>query len=207
MTSLGTPEFFTDDIRVKPDLDAHGALGDFGWYSIGAILWSKNYNLPTSVTALPGTIKNSDGVILSFSASLHYNQPDHTTAIIHGSFLAFTCTNLCISATKGSVYLQDFIIPVKEDSAEFEFTLGAKFVDLHIGWNVKPEKVVVGCEVAQEVSMVQEIGRIVGEIKRGREPERKWPEISRKTHIVLDAVRKSIDLDCETVYLTEESSV
>ncbi|KAK0592877.1 hypothetical protein LWI29_027085 [Acer saccharum] len=210
-TSMGMTDFFENNIRVKADLDALGALGDLGWYCIGATLWSKNYKLPTSVTALPDTIKNSDGVILSCTASLHYydddNQPieKSTTAIIHCSFLSYTCTDLSISASKGSLHLKDFIIPFQEDSAFFNYTLDAKLVELHIGWNVvKPEKVVVDCELPQEPLMVQELARIVEGIKKsGCRPDSKWPEISRKTQLVMDAIKQSVDLGCKPVYLTE----
>ncbi|KAL5800286.1 hypothetical protein ACOSQ4_033170 [Xanthoceras sorbifolium] len=194
-TSMGMPEFFENDIRVKPELDAHGALGDLGWYCIGATLWAKNYQLPTSVTALPDTTKNSDGVILSCTASLHYDQPEITTTIIHCSFLSYTCTDLSISASKGSLHLQDFIIPFQEDSAFFNF---------YIGWNVKPEKIVVKCNLPQEALMVQELAKIVEGIKKsGCRPESKWPEISRKTQLVLDAVKQSVDFGCKPVYLTQ----
>ncbi|CAN6555470.1 unnamed protein product [Malus baccata var. baccata] len=52
------PEFIKNDIRVKPDLDAHGALGDAGWYRIRAILWANNYGLPKTVIALRGPVLN-----------------------------------------------------------------------------------------------------------------------------------------------------
>ncbi|CAK9174189.1 unnamed protein product [Ilex paraguariensis] len=50
---VGGPEFLKDDIRIKPDLDALGALGDTGWYCTRAILWANEYELPKTVTALP----------------------------------------------------------------------------------------------------------------------------------------------------------
>ncbi|CAK7338911.1 unnamed protein product [Dovyalis caffra] len=145
------PESFENDIRVKPDMDALGVLGDLGWYCIQAVLWAKNYQLPDAVSALPDSVtKNSAG----------------------------------------------------EDSAFFDLTLGAKFVDMHIGWNVKPEKVVVPNELPQEALMVQELARLVQGIKKSEfRPDKRWPEISRKTQIVVDAIMKSIDLDCKSVYL------
>ncbi|KAJ9147236.1 hypothetical protein P3X46_029416 [Hevea brasiliensis] len=198
------PEFFKDDIRVKPDMDALGALGDLGWYCIGSVLWAKNYRLPNLVTALPGVIKNSAGIILQFSASLHYDEPDlfKTVAIIHCSFLSHSSMDLKMIGSSGSIHLMDFIIPFQENSASFSITLLAKFVDLHIGWNVKPEKVVVANELPQEALMVQELARLVEDIGKSVScPDRKWPQISRKTQLVLDAVKKSIDLGCKPVYL------
>ncbi|GMI74040.1 hypothetical protein like AT1G66130 [Hibiscus trionum] len=205
-TTSPSPEFFEHDIRVKGNLDALGALGDLGWYCLGAVLWAKNYQLPTVVTALPDVAKNSDGVIISCSASIQYKEPSAagatTNAIIHCSFLSDTSMDLALTGSGGSLNLGDFIIPHRESSASFEFTKGAKFVDLHIGWNVKPEKVVVNCELPQEALMVKEFARLVAGIRTsGLPPDRKWPEISRKTQMLVDAVKKSVDLGCEPVYL------
>ncbi|KAE8660825.1 importin-5-like [Hibiscus syriacus] len=205
-TTSPSPEFFENDIRVKGNLDALGALGDLGWYCLGAVLWAKNYQLPTVVTALPDVTKNSNGVIISCSASIQYKEPSAvgatTNAIIHCSFLSDTSMDLAITGSGGSLNLNDFIIPHRESSASFEFTKGAKFVDLHIGWNVKPEKVVVNCELPQEALMVKEFARLVVGVRTSALlPDRKWPEISRKTQMLVDAVKKSIELGCEPVYL------
>ncbi|XAR62220.1 D-xylose 1-dehydrogenase (NADP(+)) [Bertholletia excelsa] len=59
------PQCLQSDIRVKPDLDALGALGDTGWYCIRAILWAKDFRLPTTATALREPHFNDSGVILS----------------------------------------------------------------------------------------------------------------------------------------------
>lgn len=101
--------------------------------------------------------------------------------------------------------MNDYVIPYKEDTAWFEYTSGAKFVDMHIGWNMMPEKVTVDCsgtEESQEAMMLKEFVRLVQGINRGdSEADRKWPEISRKTQLVVDAVKKSVDIGCEVVYL------
>ncbi|KAJ6412430.1 hypothetical protein OIU84_005476 [Salix udensis] len=70
-TFAGDEDFLKNDIRVKSDLDAHGALGDAGWYGIRSILWAVDYELPKTVTALPGDcFKRSRGysVLRCFSA-------------------------------------------------------------------------------------------------------------------------------------------
>lgn len=197
-----TQEFLENNIRVKPELDALGALGDLAWYCIGASLWAKGYKLPTTVTALPDTTRNAGGVTLSISASLQWDQPNKTVANIHCSFLSHTSMDLAICGSNGSINLKDFIIPYKETSAKFDFTFGAKFVDLHIGWNVRPEEVHVDNKLPQEALMVQEFARLVASIKDcGSQPSRNWPEISRKTQLVVDAVKKSLDLGCKPVVL------
>ncbi|XVF80445.1 hypothetical protein PTKIN_Ptkin15bG0073800 [Pterospermum kingtungense] len=202
-TTSASPEFFENDIRVKTNLDALGALGEIGWYCLGAVLWAKNFQLPTVVTALPDVTKNSNGVIMSCSASIQYRDAAgaKTDAIIHCSFLSNTSMDLVISGSGGTLNLNDFIIPYEESSAAFEFTLGAKFVELHIGWNEKPQKAVVASELPQEALMIQEFARLVQGIRTSAflaDPT--WPEISRKTQMLLDAVNKSVHLGCKPVY-------
>ena len=162
-------------------------------------MWAMDYQLPRTVTALPAIARNTAGVILSCSASLHWDK-EQTTATFYCSFLSNESMDLAISGSNGSLHLEDFIIPFKETSASFEFTSGAKFVDLHIGWNVKPKKVQVNSELPQEAMMVQDFVELVKSIKHsGCKPDGKWPEISRVTQLVMDAVNNSIDLGFKPV--------
>ncbi|XP_061340346.1 uncharacterized oxidoreductase At4g09670-like [Gastrolobium bilobum] len=201
-TMPATPEFLENNIRVKPELNALGALGDLAWYCIGASLWAKGYQLPTTVTALPDAARNAGGVNLSITASLQWDQPNKTVATIRCSFLSHTSMDLSICGSNGSVHLKDFIIPYRETSASFDFTFGAKFVDLHIGWNVRPEEVHVPTNLPQESLMVQELAKLVASIRDcGSRPSTKWPEITRKTQLVVDAVNKSLELGCKPVSL------
>ena len=188
-----TAEFLESNIRVRPDLDSLGAIGNLGWYCIGAALWAKDYQLPSLVTSLPDITKNSAGVTLSCTASLIWD--DKTVATIHCSFLSGTSMDLAVCGTNGTVHLNDLAIPFREDSASFELVSGAKFTELHIGWTAKPEELRVDSKLPQEVLMVEELAGLVEGIKEnGHSPDGKWPEISRKTQLVVDAVKKSIDL-------------
>ncbi|PKI63683.1 hypothetical protein CRG98_015932 [Punica granatum] len=200
-TFCATPEFLDGNIRVKPDLDGLGALGDLGWYSVGSILWAAGYRLPTSVVALPQVTCNSAGVILACSASLIWDWR-RTVATFHCSFLANLSMDLAIIGSNGSIHVMDLTIPIEEQSASFDFTPATKFVELHIGWSTKPERIQVSSELPQEALMVEEFASLVRGIKRsGCQPDSKWPEISRKTQLVLDAVKKSIDLGYAPVHL------
>ncbi|KAL8155797.1 putative oxidoreductase At4g09670 [Apium graveolens] len=194
--------FLENNVRVKADLDSLGALGDAGWYCIGAILWAMNNKLPTTVTALPSLDRNSDGVILSCIASLHWEK-EELVAKFFCSFLAHETMDLSISGSNGSLHLEDFIIPYEETSASFQYTTSAKFAELHIGWNVKPEEVLVDTSgLPQEARMVQEFSRLTQGIKySGWLPDQKWAEVSRMTQFVLDAVMKSINCGFEPVHM------
>lgn len=177
---------------MKPDLDALGALGDVGWYTIGAVLWAADFELPKSVTALPGPVFNKAGVILSCGASLYWE--DGKVATFHCSFLSNLTMDITAVGTLGSLHLHDFVVPFEEEKASFSTGTKSGFTRLVTGWVPKPSEHVVTTDLPQEAQMVKEFSRLVGLIKaEGAKPEKKWPTLSRKTQLVLDAVKESID--------------
>lgn len=195
------PEFFENNIRTKADLDGFGALGDAGWYCIGAILWAMNYKLPTTVTALPATIRNDNGVIMSTTVAFYWDQ-EGTTATFYCSFLSHETMDVSVLGSRGSFHVEDLIIPYEESSASFNFSSGASFADLHIGWNVPEQEVQVHNELPQEALMVQEFSSLVEGIKDSKiKPDKKWGGISRTSQVVLDAVKSSVDSGFKTVYI------
>ncbi|KAL5992202.1 hypothetical protein ACLOJK_013117 [Asimina triloba] len=199
-TYAATEEFLENNIRVKPDLDSLGALGDTGWYAIRAILWAADYKLPKTVTAFPHVDLNQHGVILSCGASLLWE--DSTVATFHCSFLAHESMDINLYGTAGSIHVRDFIIPYEETSASFSLSSRAAFSELHLGWNHEPEEIQVASPLPQEALMVQEFARLAMDIRDSRgHPDQKWPQISRKTQLVLDAVKKSIELGCKPIEL------
>ncbi|KAK1266759.1 hypothetical protein QJS04_geneDACA000675 [Acorus gramineus] len=190
--------FLQNDIRVKPDLDALGALGDEGWYCIRSILWAADYELPKTVTAHRGTTKNEAGVILACGASLLFE--DGKVASFHCSFLSNLTIDLTVVGTNGTLCLHDFIIPFEEGSAKFSLGTKSWFNDLVTGWLSLPSEHIVTTDLPQEACMVNEFSRLVGCVRdSGSAPEKKWPTITRKTQLVIDAVKASIDRDYEPV--------
>ncbi|XP_021724986.1 uncharacterized oxidoreductase At4g09670-like [Chenopodium quinoa] len=195
-------DFLNSNIRVDPECDALGALGDLGWYCIGLILWAVNYKLPNFVTALPEVTLNSKGIILACTASFHWEEEPKTSATFYCSFLSHVSMDLTVCGSIESVHVNDLAIPYQEKAASFLLTSGAKCVNLQIGWNVEPEEVVVESQLPQEAHMVQEFARLIKGIKSCEKcPDKTWPEISRKTQMVLDAVRESVDRGYKPVYL------
>ncbi|ERM94347.1 hypothetical protein AMTRI_Chr04g252390 [Amborella trichopoda] len=198
---LGTdPEFLKNDIRVKPNLDALGSLGDVGWYCIRSILWAHDYKLPKSARALPGPVINEAGVILECGASLFWE--DGNIAVFQCSFIGNTTMDVTVHGSKGTLKLRDFIIPFEEKSGSFEFGSEHAFNEFVSGWAVKPSTHSVMTDLPQEVLMVKEFSRLVASIRDSKgNPDKKWPEITRKTQRVLDAVKSSIVKGFETVEL------
>ncbi|KAL6573331.1 hypothetical protein OROHE_001790 [Orobanche hederae] len=197
-TFAANKDFLENDIRVKPDLDALGALGDMGWYCIRSILWAADFVLPKSVLALHGTVSNTSGVILACSASLQWE--DGKTATFHCSFLANLTMDLTVAGTNGTLRLHDFVVPFEETEASFSTAVKSGFTELVTGWDPKPSEHTVNTDLPQEALMVSEFSRLVGRVKSGGgKPDKKWPTISRKTQLVLDAVKTSIERGYETV--------
>ncbi|XP_058188863.1 uncharacterized oxidoreductase At4g09670-like [Rhododendron vialii] len=191
-------DFLQNDIRVKPDLDALGALGDVGWYCIRSILWAANFELPKTVTALRGAVLNEVGVILSCGASLNWE--DGKVATFHCSFLSNLTMDVTAIGTKGTLHLRDFVIPFEEEKASFSAGTECWFTELVTGWVPKPSEHTVLTDLPQEACMVREFSRLVGGIKgNGLKPEKKWPTLSRKTQLILDAVKVSIEKGFEPI--------
>ncbi|KAF3775598.1 putative oxidoreductase [Nymphaea thermarum] len=204
-TFHGNQYFLENDIRVKPDLDGLGALGDTGWYCIRAILWAFNYQLPKTVTALPGTVFNKDGVILACGSSMDWN--DGRLATFYCSFLSHTSMDLSLHGTNGCLQVKDFIIPFQESSASFLLSANVGLNELHTGWTSKPKEFEVVNELPQEALLIEEFSTLVRAIRSsGSPPDPMWPNICLKNQLVLDAVKKSIEQGCKSVELGKMKS-
>lgn len=194
--------FFTEDIRVNPELDALGALGDLGWYCARAFLWATSYELPASVTALPGAKLNGAGVILSCGACLLWK--DGRTATFHCSFLTNMTMSLVLHGTTGTIEVDDFVIPFKEDVAKFRLRTGSKFGPLDTSWIEENKAYEVHTSLPQECLMIQKFSTLVKGIRDGSgTSDPSWFMIARKTQQVLNAVKSSIEKGYTTVALQE----
>ncbi|QCE08029.1 uncharacterized oxidoreductase At4g09670-like [Vigna unguiculata] len=201
-TSAADSDYLSRNIRVKPDLDALGALGDHGWYCIRAILLAANYELPKTAVASYEPVLNKDGVILECGASLYWE--DGKVATFHCSFLANLTMDITAIGTRGTLHVHDFIIPYHEKEASFLAGTETNFDDLVTGWAKQPIKHTINTDLPQEALLVREFARLVAEIKfKNSKPEKKWPTISRKTQLVLDAVKASIQRGFEPVQIQE----
>ncbi|XP_057845538.2 uncharacterized oxidoreductase At4g09670 [Cryptomeria japonica] len=187
----GSGKFFEEDIRVKPDLDAHGALGDVGWYCIRAILWANDYEMPQSVIAHPRPVLNEGGVITSCGATFSWQ--DGRVATFYCSFHSPLTMDLSVHGSKGILKLHDFVIPYEENSASFFSSTNTQFGEMDTVWGPRPNEHTVTVEFPQEIFMLQEFARLVNRIRNsGGKPDSQWSSISRKTQIVLNAIKTSI---------------
>ncbi|KAK7271004.1 hypothetical protein RJT34_26578 [Clitoria ternatea] len=197
-----SPYFLENDIRVKPDLDGLGTLGDTGWYCVRAILWAANYELPKTARALDKPTYNEAGVILACGASLSWE--DDKVATFYCSFLSDIAMDINAMGTKGSLRVHDYVIPNKEKEATFSTSSNSDFVELSIGWAPNPCVHTTHTDLPQEALMVKEFSSLVGAIKfSNSKAEEKWPTISRKTQLVIDAVKASIDNGLQPVQIKD----
>ncbi|GLU16444.1 hypothetical protein SLE2022_328770 [Rubroshorea leprosula] len=194
----GDQDFLKNDIRVKPDLDSLGALGDAGWYGIGSILFAAKYELPTTVIAQQGPVFNEAGVLLSCGASLHWD--DGKVANFHCSFLSNLTMTVTAIGTTGTLHFSDYVVPYEEHEASFTTSVRPRLNDRVTGWESKPSEHTIITDIPQEAVMVKEFSSLVANIKRnGAKPDQKWPTISRKIQLIVDAVTASIEKGFQAV--------
>ncbi|XP_071716146.1 uncharacterized oxidoreductase At4g09670-like [Rutidosis leptorrhynchoides] len=189
---VGEGDFLKNDIRVNPNLDSLGALGDTGWYSIRAILWAYDYELPKTVTALRYPEYNESGVILSCGASLNWEK-EGKVATFYCSFLTNLCMDIVALGTKGNLRVHDFVIPFNEKVGPFYAVANSRWAELSTGCVPEPSDFKIATSYPQEALMVQEFARLVEGIRSGvGKPKTKWPILSRKTQVIIDSVLASI---------------
>ena len=79
--------------------------------------------------------------------------------------------------------------------------------ELAVGWGPPPAERTVATDLPQEALMVREFARLVKDVRdNGGRPEAKWPDITRKTQAVMDAVKASIDKGCEPIEIMRNES-
>ncbi|KAI8015725.1 putative oxidoreductase [Camellia lanceoleosa] len=102
--------------------------------------------------------------------------------------------------SNGNLRIHDFVIPFQENVGQFYAASKSKFAELALGCEPIPSEHAVMTDLPQEALMVSEFARLAANIEgNGSKPEKKWPTISRKTQLVLDAVKASIEKGFEPV--------
>ena len=94
--------FFTDNIRMKEELEPLGSLGDLGWYCIAMTLWTMRFHLPVAVRA---HMIRETTVPVSLSAELDF--ADGVTASFYCSFEAEHQQWINLSGTRGHLTMRD----------------------------------------------------------------------------------------------------
>ena len=181
---LGSEEFFAKNIRISQAFEPFGCLGDLGWYCIRLALWTMNGQMPERVTGR--TLKSAGGVPTEFSGELYF--ANEVSSSFYCSFRTEIEQWAHISGTKGSVRLDDFVLPFVGSEAAFE--VGNPFFNVHgCEFNMEPRRRRISVNEysnsdvsAQETNLFRNFAEIVLSGKL----DSYWPEIALKTQRVME---------------------
>jgi predicted dehydrogenase len=184
-------EFLSRNIRVQPDLEPLGCLGDLGWYNLRFSLWAQNEQLPERVTghilAEHGCGESGIPVPTEFSGELFF--AGETSASFYCSFLAENHQWAYVSGDRGYVHLEDFVLPffgcevVFEVNAPVFRVTGCRFNMESHARRLAVQEYSNNDANAQETRMIETFSKIV--LSGLLEP--RWAEQALNTQRVLDA--------------------
>ena len=175
----GAGEFFQKNIRVHPELEPAGCLGDLGWYCLRIALWALRWQAPLEVTGriLSGTGQGPAAVPLEFSGELVF--ADGVSAGFYCSFTAPLQQWVNVSGTQGWLRMDDFVHPNPPLAPTFQ--LNGVEVPVPAG------AADAGGPRAQDVNMFRHFAE---QVRSGR-LNTDWPQWSLKTQLVQDACLRS----------------
>jgi len=200
------PEFFTGNIRSQGNLEPAGCLGDLGWYCIRFALWIMKDHLPRSVSGrLLSKLDRPEShapVPTEFSAELFFE--GGVSATFYCSFVTELQQWVQISGTKGSLRLNDFVLPHFGNELSFEVSQ-PKFQVSGCDFNMEPNARRVSVpeysnshRSSQETNLFR---NFAAQIQSGK-LNTMWPDIALKTQQVMEACLASARQDGRVVTLT-----
>lgn len=196
--------FRGDDAFLEPEAlrsfavtEPLGCLGDLGWYPISFMLWALAPRLPDEVSGriIAGVEPPQSGTSMpvEFAGELVFRDPPAVTASFFCSFLVEHQQWVHVSGSRGSLRIDDFVLPYAGSETAFTvsrptFTLdGCDFRMERHDRVVAVAEEAFGRESAQEARMFREFSALV---LSGRRDDR-WPEASLATQRVLMACLES----------------
>lgn len=189
------PEFLAENIRLSSELEPAGALGDLGWYTIRATLFVMNYEMPKSLRAtMLSTASRADSpsqVPTELSAELFFD--NGISATFYNSFLTSHQQYVHVSGDKGTIRLDDLVLPYPDGELDFLVT-NDKFVIE--GCNFTMEKHHNRHAVAEPGNnhpdaQETKLFRNFASLALGGTPDLFWADAALKTQEILDACLKS----------------
>lgn len=195
--TFAAPPGFESNIRLRKDCDPLGCLGDLGWYCIRAILWAYGFEVPVSVAAYPGFIKNNEGVPISVGGTLIFK--DGRRGNFRCSFDTALTQHLEICGSKGTILIDDFVIPRSETKAEFVVTRDHRLGELDTWDATVRDTHAVQTHKPQEVIMWEGFARSIQSVDE--ESGRHWAQVAALTQKVVCLIADSMNngCSCETM--------
>lgn len=190
----GDDAFLADHaLRAFAATEPLGCLGDLGWYPIAFVLWALAPRMPDEVSgriiAAIESPRTGAPMPVEFAGELVFHDPPTVTASFFCSFLAEHQQWVHVSGTRGSLRIDDFVLPYAGSETAFTLSRPTFAVD---GCNFRMERhdrrialaeEAFGHESAQEARMFRDFSSLV---LSGRRDDR-WPEASLATQRVLMA--------------------
>jgi len=206
-TFRAADDFFAGNIRTQGHLEPLGCLGDLGVYPVCFALWALWPRLPTAVTGrmlrgVPG-VPGGPPVPVEFAGELLFREAPDASASFFCSFLTELQQWAHVGGDRGSLRVDDFVLPYHGDETAFTL-LRPEFVVRGCDFSMqrREERIAVaehghGHATAQEAAMFREFGRLA----LGRVPDDRWPRLTLAVQRVMMACLESARLDGREVAL------
>lgn len=196
------------EIRVNPQAEPLGVLGDMAWYTVRFCLFAYNFELPEKVHGHIVRKHPITGAAETFIGYLLYS--NQRSASFEASFHQVGAQRSSITGTKGQLTIEDPFLPWKgasSDFAAFESFAAPASDSFQIcrGFsNTSAENISVDTAgKIEEEYMVLDFAACVDALKAGKRDirEKKWREETVAIHKVLEALWDSARSD-KTVSLS-----
>jgi len=192
--------FFAANIRAQGHLEPLGCLGDLGVYTICFAVWTLWPRLPTAVTGrilrgVPG-VAGGPSVPVEFAGELLFRDTPDASASFFCSFLTEQQQWAHVSGDRGSLRVDDFVLPYRGDEVAFTL-LRPEFVVRGCDFSMerREERIAVaehghGHATAQEAAMF----RTFAGLALGGVPDDRWPRMTLAVQRVMMACLESARL-------------
>jgi len=208
--TFDAPDGFADsNIRMDAELEPLGCLGDLGWYTIGIILWVMHHRLPSRVTGRMlrsgSTARGGAPVPVEFSGELLFDDGPGVTASFFTSFRMANQQLVSVGGSRGSVRLDDFVLPYAGNELAFTVSQPA-FVSDGCRFDMeRHDRRVAVSEYASSHATAQETNlfRTFSQLVIGGVPDPRWPAVSLAIQRVMMACLESAERGGAEVPLEE----
>ena len=189
-TFRASDEFFSSNIRVNPDAEPLGCVGDLAWYNVRFSIWVMD-EMPTAVRGRFHSTVN--GIPTHATAELEFKNGCIST--IHSSFIHSGKESFEISGERGTMLLKDFVHGPKKVSKIHRSGI----------YNDDKTRIVKPAEsfLTRGCSQEAEMLRTMSAISLGAQSvDRYWPQIARDTQQVIDLIMASARDNGTTITLS-----
>ncbi len=184
----GSEAFQREDIRIQPDLEPYGCLGDLGWYCLQFSLWALDWRMPEfAIGRILGPAGGASGrpLIRDFSGELLFDGV--VSAGFSCSFCAADQQWATIGGPLGYLTVSDFVLPRSGPDAGYRAAGGAGGgFDVCLKGVLRPQSEAPGKADASGSQEARLFRDFAAQVRTGR-LNTAWPEIAWKTQKVMAA--------------------